>query len=308
MDTIVFRYVLTVAESGSISAASRRLFMSQPALTKQIRKLETELGFQLFERSNSPLTVTPTGELFLEFASRYLDIEKEFLAKLQASSNIEKEHVLVGTTNRGGSYAGDHTAAFLESHPEIQLEYLDMSAQACEEALESGTVDLVIYTDPVLSDKIEYMPLEEDSLILVIPKESPVLEGLEVNGNSLDSPVEIGPERLRCPGVRFLLSTTAHSLYYAECEFLKKYKINPANTLRVDYVDTRYSIAVGGGGIVLIPKMTIKKEAYHDKVVFCTVKGEALYRYVVIAKKKGVKLSKGAECFWRFMVERKFRP
>lgn len=96
MDTNVFRYVVAVVESGSISAASRKLFMSQSALTKQISKLENQLGLKLLERNKTDSAM---------------------------------ECVLVATTHRGGGYAGEHTAAFWGRHPEIQLEYLDMSAK-----------------------------------------------------------------------------------------------------------------------------------------------------------------------------------
>ena len=51
MDTNVIHYVITVAESGSISAAARKLFLSQPALTKQISKLESQIGVKIFDRS-----------------------------------------------------------------------------------------------------------------------------------------------------------------------------------------------------------------------------------------------------------------
>lgn len=64
MDTNVFQYVLMIAEQKSISAAARRLFMSQPALTKQLGKLEAELGFKVFDRSSKSLSVTYLGKYF----------------------------------------------------------------------------------------------------------------------------------------------------------------------------------------------------------------------------------------------------
>lgn len=81
MDTNVFSYILAVADSKSISGAARQLFMSQPALTKQLGKLESELGFKIFDRSHSPLTVTEKGKIFLEFAVKYQELEKELNCK-----------------------------------------------------------------------------------------------------------------------------------------------------------------------------------------------------------------------------------
>lgn len=64
MDTNVIHYVITVAESGSISAAARKLFLSQPALTKQISKLENQIGIRIFDRSKRrTLRGRPHGSL-----------------------------------------------------------------------------------------------------------------------------------------------------------------------------------------------------------------------------------------------------
>lgn len=306
MDTNVIHYVITVAESGSISAAARKLFLSQPALTKQISKLESQLGVKLFDRSKSPILLTEDGAVFLEFAIKYAELEKDMTKRLGRSAEAE-ERVLIASTSRGGYYAGARTAPFLDMHHEVRLEYLDMDARRCEEALIKEEVDLAIYTDPVISDKIEYMPLEEDPLVLVVPRGNALMEGKDLKNNSVINPLELEPEKLRNADLTYILSTENHSLYYAENAFLKKYKITPSRSLRVDFVDTRYSIACGGGGAILIPHSTVKNEVYAEKIAYCTIKGEHLYRYVIIAKKRDKVLSRGAEKVWRFFVGQKFQ-
>ena len=166
MDTNVFRYVLEVDKCKNITLAAKHLFISQPALTKQLSKLEKELGFQLFDRAHTPITTTPQGELFLDFARRYQELEQDFQNDIALSRHTPAVPVRIATTHRGGGYAGIHTAAFMAAYPNICLEYLDTSARKCEELLEEEQVDLAIYTDPILSSKLEYMPLEEDPLVL----------------------------------------------------------------------------------------------------------------------------------------------
>lgn len=188
MDTNVFRYVLEVDKCKNITLAAKHLFISQPALTKQLSKLEKELGFQLFDRAHTPITTTPQGELFLDFARRYQELEQDFQNDIALSRHTPAVPVRIATTHRGGGYAGIHTAAFMAAYPNICLEYLDTSARKCEELLEEEQVDLAIYTDPILSSKLEYMPLEEDPLVFVIPQSSPLLAGLDLSGNSLEHP------------------------------------------------------------------------------------------------------------------------
>lgn len=221
MDTNVFRYVLEVDKCKNITLAAKHLFISQPALTKQLSKLEKELGFQLFDRAHTPITTTPQGELFLDFARRYQELEQDFQNDIALSRHTPAVPVRIATTHRGGGYAGIHTAAFMAAYPNICLEYLDTSARKCEELLEEEQVDLAIYTDPILSSKLEYMPLEEDPLVFVIPQSSPLLAGLDLSGNSLEHPVEIESRRFRDPSLRYILATPGQGLYYAENAFFK---------------------------------------------------------------------------------------
>lgn len=304
MDTNVLRCLLEVEASKSITLAAKHLYVSQPALTKQISKLEKDLGFKIFDRSRSPIMVTPEGEVVLDFARRYQELEQELHTDLALLAQApQSEPVRVATTHRGGGYVGIHTAPFMQAHPNIGLEYLDYSSRDCEQALENETVDLAIYTDPVFSNQIEYMPLEEDPLVLVIPVGSSLLEGLDLTDNTLEHPVEIDPRRFRDPSVRYVFATAGQGLYAAEQSFCKRFHVNPHNPLRVEYVDTRYQVACSGSGVALLPHMTMRgKSAEHPNVVYGTPKGERLYRYVIVARKKGRRLSQNAETVWRYLV------
>ena len=74
------QYVLAVAETGTISAAAKRLFIAQPSLTASIKELENELQVTLFRRTNKGVTLTPEGEEFLGYARQVnsqLDLMRE---------------------------------------------------------------------------------------------------------------------------------------------------------------------------------------------------------------------------------------
>ena len=64
MDTSIFRYVLEVEKYRNITQAAKRLFISQPALTKQLNKLEKELGFSPFDRTHSPISLHHRAKFF----------------------------------------------------------------------------------------------------------------------------------------------------------------------------------------------------------------------------------------------------
>lgn len=83
MNTRIYEYLLTVAEHKNISQAAMSCFISQPALTQHIKKLEGQLGAPLFERKNHELIPTTQGEIFLTTARRMLKIEQETLSHIE---------------------------------------------------------------------------------------------------------------------------------------------------------------------------------------------------------------------------------
>ena len=79
------KYAITIADSGSMNEAAKRLFISQPSLSGTIRELEDELGLDIFLRSNRGITITPEGEEFLGYArqvcEQYSLLEDKYVGK-----------------------------------------------------------------------------------------------------------------------------------------------------------------------------------------------------------------------------------
>ena len=88
------RYVVKVAECGSITEASRRLFVSQPSITASIRDLENEMGVHIFERTNKGVIVSEEGETFLGYARQVLD-QADLLEGKYKGTSEQVPHVSV---------------------------------------------------------------------------------------------------------------------------------------------------------------------------------------------------------------------
>ena len=69
-------YVLTIVREGSITAASRKLYVSQPSLSQTIKLVERNLGAEIFNRRTEPISITPAGEMYIEAARKVLAIEE----------------------------------------------------------------------------------------------------------------------------------------------------------------------------------------------------------------------------------------
>jgi LysR family transcriptional regulator, salicylic acid-responsive activator of bsdBCD len=92
------RYFLTVAETGSISAAARRLHLSQPALSQRLKQLETCFGTTLFDRKTTPLTPTQAGQVYLEWARKTVDAEDVMSREINAIANKTTRRLQIGVS------------------------------------------------------------------------------------------------------------------------------------------------------------------------------------------------------------------
>lgn len=99
MDLQQLRALVFVAEAGSVTEAARRLLITQPAVTRQIRALEEDLGGSLFDRTTKPLRPTPLGKTALERARRILQLSEEFRASISADAGSLRGELRVGVAN-----------------------------------------------------------------------------------------------------------------------------------------------------------------------------------------------------------------
>ena len=82
------RYVITIADTGSMNEASKALFISQPSLSQAVKELETEIGVELFKRSNRGVSITPEGMEFLGYARQV--VEQYELIEERITSSVNK--------------------------------------------------------------------------------------------------------------------------------------------------------------------------------------------------------------------------
>lgn len=302
MDTNLYRYAIAASESQSLSAAARKLYISQPALTKQISRLEERLGVQLFERSRSSFRITPAGKRFVAAAREIVAIEDALLRELGRPEGMATV-VQVATTHRGGTHAARSSAKFFERYPNITLDLRNFSSSGCEESLHSGQSEIAIYTLPVCSDKLVWETVATDELLLVVPTRYPIFTEEEKQAAARGKTLELEPERLLEAPIAWLKAMPEQGLSRMEHHLWEMLNYAPEEGQFVEYVDTRYCMAVSGKGVALMPRDTVKeKDLKAGRAAFCHLKGLEVSRGIVIAKKKEGKLSPAAQAYWNFLL------
>ncbi|WP_461007865.1 LysR family transcriptional regulator [Streptomyces capparidis] len=143
MDTRVLRYYVTVAEQLSFTRAARLLFVTQPSLSRQIQRLESELGVRLFERTSREVRLTAAGEALLPAARRMLQEWQEAMREARTAQAARLRLLRIGFVATGAGALGRRArAAFAERHPDVRVEpkRFDWGGEA--EALRQGLADV----------------------------------------------------------------------------------------------------------------------------------------------------------------------
>lgn len=196
------RYFVAAAEELNISRASRRVHVSQPAMSRQIRDLEDELEAPLFVRLRFGLRLTAAGEKFLIYARQMLDICSE------ATRVIKKFPKAAAALNIGfiasslGSFLGGTLRSFRERHPDILVKIHELSPAEQVVALRKRQIDLALLGNPcgAVMDEFAVRALFNLELRAVLPAQHALAGRQIINLRELAGDDFIGYNEQTFPG------------------------------------------------------------------------------------------------------------
>jgi len=201
MDIRQLRYFLAVAEHKHFTRAAQASFVSQPALSQQIRALERELGAPLFDRLTGGVELTTAGQVLRGYAERILrELENAKAAVEEVAGKVRGELSVSTVHTANLAVVVDVLARFREAHPAVAVRIHEEPSAEVVESVLSGKVNVGITYLPVGHDMLEATPLYEEELVLVVP------EGHALAGRTV-SPAELADLPLIVPPDGFCLRT-----------------------------------------------------------------------------------------------------
>ena len=251
MEIDQLRSFVAVAQARSFTQAAATVHLSQPAISRQIARLERELGTRLFERYGRRVECTSDGRLLLPLA-------KIIVARVDDASQLIREHV--GTTSskiRFGStgtvfahFLAPLLASFMRSYPKVHLNLVEREDALLEEAVHDGEIDCAVVT-AWGSPRVASTHVLTEEILLLVPS------GHRLATSGPLPLAALADEPLLLPG---------HSMNMNNLltDYCRKAGFEPRVPYRATYVELTKALVRQGLGIALLPRMFLPPEATDD--------------------------------------------
>lgn len=175
-----FRYVYQVYKEGSISKAAKTLYITQPALSIAIQKIEESIGLPLFDRSRHPLALTPAGQIYIDAIEKVKNIDKELEQQIQDIKNLSSGHICMGGSHYLNAYIlPEILAQFSKKNPGIELELVEHSAATLSAMLSAHELDLTFSCNEEFMEDFEKYPAFTDYILLAVQEDQEINKAME---------------------------------------------------------------------------------------------------------------------------------
>ena len=289
MELHQLRYFVAVAETGNFTRAAERSHVSQPSLSQQISKLESEIGHKLFHRLGRKAVVTEAGVAFLERARRIL-FEIENAAKELGDHPGLGRRITVGAVQTVMPYL--MTPLFVrlhESHPNLLIDAHEDFRSNLVKGVVEGDLDLAVVPLPVKEHRLAIEPLLTEPLLLVVGKQHRIATRSEI------SITDLAEETFISMGDSSALAAQIRA-------FFGDQKFQPRIGYRCAQVATLKQFIGVGMGISLLPQLARLPED-GDTLTYLRLTGSEPTRELVIIRHLQRYQSRGAEQFLTLLRE-----
>jgi DNA-binding transcriptional LysR family regulator len=289
MDIYQLSYFRKVAEMNSVSRAAEELLITQPAVSKQIKALEEELGQKLFDRLGKKVYLTKTGEVLYSYAMRILRIADEARAAVRDMSEECAGELVIGTSDHISIHRlPDVLKSYRIAYPNVDLKLRCHRSETILEMVNKNLVDLGVITLPRAPGNLISKAIWADPMSLVFPKGHP-LESLK--GIRLKDTVKYG---------MILPETGTTTRKAIDLDFSKK-KLTPNVTMEVAYIETIKGLVKAGIGISILPDKAVEQEVKSGILVRSKLQDATFSRNLGVVYLKDKFLSRPAQEFLKFL-------
>ncbi len=243
------KYIKTIAECGSITEAAKKLYVSQPSLSKMLLQIESDIELILFDRSVSPFKITFAGERYLAAAEKMLAANEQLENQLREIRNEHLGKLRLGiSVQRAMQVMPLVIPVFRFRYPNIALELTEDGSANLEERLRKGDIDLAFAAIESTGASMTYELIEKETIGILAGKGSGIAKRL-----ASGTPVTLNDAR----GDSFVYLTQGHSVRVVQDKLFRRYGFNPHMLLQTDSLEVGRRIVLEAGACMLMSNIYV---------------------------------------------------
>lgn len=274
-----------IAETGSISAASQRLYISQPALSRELKDFEARLGVTLFERMPRGMRLTHAGEVLRDYANRLFDISRMAESAMREIADARQGLLSIGASNTVGTYLLPRMlAVFRRANPGVRIAMYVGNTEQVSQGVADMRFTLGFIEGPLHVSGLIAEPFQKDELVPVVSAQHELLQKKRLALEDIsDEPLLM---REKGSGTRELIA-----------ELLEQNGIQQGSVMEFGNTEALKQATLHGGGIAWLPLISVTQELREGSLEILPIKRLRVLRPLSVIRRTGAHLGPTSEAF-----------
>ena len=280
-----------IAETGSLTASARRLRISQPALSRELRVFEERLGLALFERHARGMRLTQAGTVLQRYASRLFEIERSAEAAMRELAGVRTGRLTLGASNTIGTYVLPRVlAGFRRQRPGVQVTLFVGNTEQVSQGVDDLRFMLGFIEGPLHLQGLRANTFRHDEIVPVAAPEHPLFKRRRLTVRDLHGQ----PLLMREPGsgTRELIETT-----------LRRHSIAGGETMEFGSTEALKRATVHGGGIAWLPRISMEAELREGSLRELPLRPLSIVRPFMVLSREAAPLEPVAGLFLQLLKD-----
>lgn len=290
MDINQLEVLVVVARERSFSRAAEVLSRTQPAISQAVRRLETEIGEKLFDRSSKDGTLTLAGEVLLDYAKQMLNLRQTAHAAIKEMRDLHHGKVTISANEHTVFYLLPIIHEFRKLYPMIKIEVQRGVASRIPKEITAREVELGVISFKPMDTSVKSIPVLVDELALIVAPTHPLANKTSVSVKEL--------------GVETFIAHNAHSPYRQKViETFEKNNTRLNISVELPSLEAIKKLVEKGAGVALVPKLSAQSEIADGHLKALSVQEMKLERRLNIIYRRNSVLSHAAKMFLKLAKE-----
>lgn len=299
-------YVYAVWQEKSFSEAAKKLYVSQPALSNSIKRVEDKLGMPIFDRSTTPITLTEVGKEYIHTAEQIKALQENFSNYMDDLHELQTGHINIGSGTMLSSYLlPSLIAGFKERYPYVTVQITEGDNRSLQEWLTEGLIDLAITNYPMPESIFECHYLQSEHIVLAVPREWEVNKELLAWQQSIENIISGKYLEPRYPVVPlekfsdypFILLTPEEPTHERVLKLCAEHDFTPKCILTLSQQLTSYNMACQGMGGTFVSDTLVKSTLPNPKVIYYKLEEPYAKRNISFYRRKNRYMSTCVRAF-----------